>query len=107
MQNLAGKNASLYLQVNFPVDDKRLNLFKVWNSGDSVEKIAYNSPLTDPYPLNSDLLLPLYGTSTALLGDGIIYDGMTEGFYELSASLIFTDESSLEARKIIWIELED
>ncbi len=105
-QELVGKNASLYLRVSFPVDNNRLNLYKIWNSDDSVEKIAYNSLLADPYPLTSDLFLPLYGSSTALLGDGIISSGMTEGFYELSASLVFTDTLSLQARKIIWVKLE-
>lgn len=107
LQNLIGKVANLYLRVSFPVNGSRLNLFKIWNSDDSVKKIAYNSPLAIPYKLTSDLFLPLYGSSTALLGDGIIYSGMTEGFYELSASLVFTDESSLQARKIIWVKLED
>ncbi len=104
LQNLTNKNANLYLQVNFPVANKRLNLFKIWNSDDSVEKIAYNIPLAEPYQLTNDLFLPLYGSSMALLGDGIISSHMTEGFYELSASLVFIDESSLHTRKIIWIK---
>ena len=107
IQNLISKNANLYLQVSFPAVDKRLNLFKIWNSDDSVEKIAYNSLLAEPYQLTNDLFLPLYGSSMALLGDGIISSQMTEGFYELSASLVFNDDSSLHTRKIIWIEQEN
>ena len=107
LQNLINKNVNLYLQVSLPIIDKRLNLFKVWNSDDSVEKIAYNSLLTEPYQLTNNLVLPLYGSSIALLGDGIISSHMTEGFYELSALLVFTDDSSLHTRKIIWIEQEN
>ncbi|MDM8568129.1 S8 family serine peptidase [Thiotrichales bacterium HSG1] len=103
LKNLIGKNANLYLRVSFPTVNKRLNLYKIWNSGDNNKKIAYNALLAVPYPMSTDLVLPLYGTTMALLENGIISSEMNEGFYELSASLEFIDEPPLKARKVVYL----
>ncbi|MCK5877954.1 MAG: S8 family serine peptidase [Candidatus Marithrix sp.] len=103
LQGLSGKNANLYLKINFPTIDKRLNLYKIWKSDDNSKKIAYNTLLAVPYPLDTDLVLPLYGTPVALLENGIISSEMDDGFYELSALLEFIDDSPLQVRKIIYL----
>jgi hypothetical protein len=48
-------------------------------------------------------VLPLYGTPTALLDTGLINFAVVEGPYELLALLTFVDNTSIQARKIIWI----
>lgn len=104
INQVIGRTGDLYLRINFPSNtEKRYTLFKEWNSGDNIEPIPYNQTLISPYWFKSDLLLPLYGTSTALLGMGIIHDSLAEGAYELLAILKLSDNLSISARKIVWI----
>ncbi|MEK8019739.1 MAG: S8 family serine peptidase [Candidatus Parabeggiatoa sp.] len=105
LNQLTGRMADLYLRLNLPSESpekQRVSFFKIWNSHDSIEKIAYNFPLASPYLLTNDLFLPLYGTR-ALLGPGLIDSAMLEGVYELSARLTFADNSIVQARKLIWV----
>ena len=102
LNNVTGKAADLYLRLNLPSNDNqgtRLNLFKIWNSHDSLEKMPYNNSLSSPYLLTSDLILPLYGSNEALLGNEKIDYSLLEGAYELLALLAFTN-SSVHTRKI-------
>ncbi len=103
---VSGRYADLYLRLNLPNDTigARKNLFKVWKSNDSHEKISYNYTLVSPYFLTHDMILPLFGTPTALLGAGIIDSHLLEGAYELLALLTFADNNStVQTRKIVWI----
>jgi len=105
LNQVTGRMADLYLRLNLPSDSpekQRISFFKIWNSHDSIEKIAYNLPLASPYLLTNELFLPLYGTR-ALLGPGLIDSAMLEGVYELSALLTFADNSKVQARKLIWV----
>ena len=105
LNQLTGRMADLYLRLNLPSESpekQRVSFFKIWNSHDGIEKIAYNFPLASPYLLTNDLFLPLYGTR-ALLGPGLIDSAMLEGVYELSARLTFADNSIVQARKLIWV----
>ena len=103
--NVSGQAADLYLRLNLPDQNIgiRSNLFKVWESDDSHQKIPYNDPLASPYLLTGDFVLPLYGTPTALLDTGLVDFAAVEGPYELLALLTFIDSTSIQARKIIWI----
>ena len=105
LNQVAGQKGDLYLRINLPSNaEKRYTLFKVWNGDDNIEPIPYNHTLSSPYWFESNLNLALYGTSTALLGTGLITDSLAEGAYELLAILKMSDNSStVPARKIIWI----
>lgn len=105
LNNVTDMTADLYLRINLPNDSQgtRLNLFKVWNRNDSLTKIPYNEFLSSPYLLVNDLILLLYGSEKALLGTGILDSSLIEGAYELLALLTFTNNSSIQTRKIIWI----
>ena len=106
--NVTGTAADLYLRLNLPgqTPGTRSNLFKVWESHDSSQKIPYNDPLASPYLLTGDFVLSLYGASTALLGSSLVDFSATEGAYELLALLTFVNNSSVQARKIVWITNE-
>jgi hypothetical protein len=106
LNQVNGHRGDLYLSINFPSNtEKRYTVFKVWNSDDNIESIPYNQTLSSPYWFESNLNLALYGTSTALLGTGIIIpDSLAEGIYELLAILKLSDNlSMIPARKIVWI----
>jgi hypothetical protein len=107
LNQVAGRKGDLYLRISLPskVEKRYTSLFKVWNGDDNnVEPIPYNQMLSSPYGFESNLNLALYGTSTALLGTGLITDSLAEGAYELLAMLKMSDNSSMiPARKIIWI----
>ena len=104
LENITGKAADLFLRVNFPSNNQgeRAFLYKVWHHNDSLEAIAYNKLVASPYLLTGDLRLPLYGTPHALLGLGKIAS-LPEGFYEFLALLTFTNNETIQARKMIWI----
>ena len=104
INQVIGRKGDLYLRINFPSNtETRYTLFKEWNSDDKIEPIPYNNKLISPYRFESNLNLALYGTSTALLGTGIVTD-LVEGIYELLAILKLSDNSSMiSTRKIIWI----
>ncbi|MCK5720578.1 MAG: S8 family serine peptidase [Thiomargarita sp.] len=96
---------NLYLRINFPINNqaKRSNLYKIWNDSDSGEKMAYNLHLQSPYKLIDPLFLPLYGTTTAILGTGIIEPVLLAGAYELLALLETSTGLLIQKRKIVWI----
>jgi hypothetical protein len=105
LNHVTGRMADLYLRLNLPSElseKQRVSFFKIWNSHDRIDKIAYNLPLNSPYLLTDELFLPLYGVR-GLLGPGLMDSAMLEGIYELSALLTFADNSKVQARKLIWV----
>jgi hypothetical protein len=106
LNNVSGRYADLYLRLNLPSDSQgiRQNFFKVWQNSDSIEKFPYNHTIASPYFLTGDLVLPLYGTGAAWLGEGRVNYSAIEGAYELLALLTFADNNRvLQTRKIVWI----
>ncbi|EDN67488.1 Peptidase S8 and S53, subtilisin, kexin, sedolisin [Beggiatoa sp. PS] len=105
LENVTGKMADLYLRINLPIDNKgkRFHLYQIWNSSDSIEAIPYNERIASPYFLTRDIILPLYGTSNALLGTGKVDSSLHEGIYEFLALLTFTNNKTIQTRKMIWI----
>jgi subtilisin family serine protease len=105
LENVASKTADLYLRINLPIDNQgeRIHLYKIWNRSDSLEATPYNVQLASPYLLTSDIILPLYGTPNALLGTGKVEPSLHEGIYEFLALLTFTNNQTIQTRKMIWI----
>lgn len=102
------QQGDLYLRLSVPINNQgeRMNFFKVWHSIDTVEPIPYNYLFMSPYFFDSDIFLPLYGSSFALLGNGKIDKTLHLGVYELFAQLIMTDGIQKQNRKIIWLEIQ-
>jgi hypothetical protein len=105
LHNVTGIEADLFLRLSLPIDNQgeRSNIYKIWHNTENIEKVPYNDILGSPYLLTQDLILPLYGTPKALLGTGIMHSSLLNGVYELLALLSFGDNSSLQARKMVWV----
>lgn len=104
-EQVSGQSGDLYIRFNIPsqIQSARNAMFKVWHKTDESAKIPFNQLLASPFLFAEDLNLALFGSHTALFGDGSITSEFPQGLYELCAQLELSTHEPIQARKFVWV----
>ncbi|WP_161575463.1 S8 family serine peptidase [Beggiatoa leptomitoformis] len=105
LTDLRGQSADLYLRINLPIDTQRISLYQLFNAEPTLDSIPFNQTIISPFPFTDDLQLSLFGEN-GLLIRGALIAGLTEGIYEVDATLITDAKQLAYQRQILWISAD-